>query len=68
MDDAEFGVRRSLDSPRSRNAESTTGKVIEPNDTGRSNGSVVAALRDRYARGVSTKFLSHDHALILIIM
>ena len=68
MDDAEFGVRRSLDSPRSRNAESAIGKVIEPNDTGRSNGSMVAALRGRYARGVSTDFSSHDYALIYMTL
>ncbi|TBU52736.1 hypothetical protein BD310DRAFT_831621 [Dichomitus squalens] len=51
MEDAEFGVRQSLESPRLRAAEPTPGRALEPNDTGRSNGSVVAALRDRYARG-----------------
>ncbi len=53
MNEAEFGVRRSVESPRARTVEPSLGKVIEPNDTGRSNGSVVAALRDRYSRGVS---------------
>lgn len=51
MNDAEFGVRRSVESPRARTLEPS--KVIEPNDTGRSSGSMVAALRDRYSRGVS---------------
>ncbi|KAI1786752.1 hypothetical protein LXA43DRAFT_753753 [Ganoderma leucocontextum] len=51
MNDAEFGVRRSVDSSRARTVEPSLGKVLEPNDTGRSNGSVVAAMRDRYSRG-----------------
>lgn len=49
MDDAEFGVRRSSDSSRTRTMEPSLGKIVERNDTGKSNGSV-AALRDRYAR------------------
>ncbi|KAH9848468.1 hypothetical protein C2E23DRAFT_786021 [Lenzites betulinus] len=50
-DDAEFGVRRGPE--RSRAAEPSLARVVERSDTGRSNGSgsVVAALRDRYARG-----------------
>ncbi|KAI0667842.1 hypothetical protein C8Q78DRAFT_981197 [Trametes maxima] len=51
VDDAEFGVRRSNDPGKSRTAEPSLPKVVERSDTGKSNGSVVAALRDRYARG-----------------
>ncbi|KAI0788129.1 hypothetical protein C8Q74DRAFT_1366891 [Fomes fomentarius] len=50
MDDAEFGVPRSSDLSRTRTMEPSLGKIVERNDTGKSNGSVVAALRDRYAR------------------
>ncbi|KAI0706761.1 hypothetical protein C8T65DRAFT_577221 [Cerioporus squamosus] len=50
MDDAEFGVRRSSESSRARTMEPSLGKIVERNDTGKSTGSVVAALRDRYAR------------------
>ena len=50
MDDAEFGVRRSSESSRVRTMEPSLGKIVERNDTGRSTGSMVAALRDRYAR------------------
>lgn len=53
MNEAEFGFRRSVESPRARTVEPSLGKIVEPNDTGRSNGSMVAALRDRYSRGVS---------------
>ncbi|KAI0833779.1 hypothetical protein BC628DRAFT_1307875 [Trametes gibbosa] len=51
-DDLEFGVRRSPEATRSRAAEPSLPRVVERSDTGRSNssGSVVAALRDRYAR------------------
>ncbi|KAI0326052.1 hypothetical protein GY45DRAFT_164841 [Cubamyces sp. BRFM 1775] len=49
-DDAEFGVRRSVDSSKPRPMEPNLPKVVERSDTGKSNGSVVAALRDRYAR------------------
>ncbi|KAI0648820.1 hypothetical protein C8Q79DRAFT_998792 [Trametes meyenii] len=51
VDDAEFGLRRSGDPGRTRTAEPSLPKVIERSDTGKSNGSVVAALRDRYTRG-----------------
>ncbi|KAI0759588.1 hypothetical protein BD413DRAFT_596358 [Trametes elegans] len=51
MDDAEFGVRRSTEYARPRASEPSLPKVVERSDTGKSNGSVVAALRDRYARG-----------------
>ncbi|KAI0654648.1 hypothetical protein C8Q70DRAFT_1058242 [Cubamyces menziesii] len=50
VDDSEFGVRRSVDSNKPRPPEPTLPKVVERSDTGKSNGSVVAALRDRYAR------------------
>ncbi|EIW57849.1 uncharacterized protein TRAVEDRAFT_150499 [Trametes versicolor FP-101664 SS1] len=49
-DDAEFGVRRSADVSRPRAAEPSLTRVVERSDTGKSQGSVVAALRDRYAR------------------
>lgn len=52
-DDAEFGVRRSADVSRPRAAEPSLTRVVERSDTGKSQGSVVAALRDRYARTVS---------------
>ncbi|TFK79935.1 hypothetical protein K466DRAFT_504748 [Polyporus arcularius HHB13444] len=50
MDDADFGVRRSSESGRARTSEPSLGKIVERNDTGKSTGTVVAALRDRYAR------------------
>lgn len=65
-DDAEFGVRRSADQSRPRAAEPSLTRVVERSDTGKSNGSVVAALRDRYARPVSVNGGSvsdHAHAL-----
>ncbi|KAI0364323.1 hypothetical protein BV20DRAFT_974598 [Pilatotrama ljubarskyi] len=53
VDDAEFGARRSPDAARPRPAEPSLTKIVERSDTGKSNGSgsMVAALRDRYARG-----------------
>ncbi|KAI0353783.1 hypothetical protein OH77DRAFT_1512591 [Trametes cingulata] len=53
VDDPEFGVRRSPDVARPRAAEPSLTKIVERSDTGKSNGSgsMVAALRDRYARG-----------------
>ncbi|RPD54309.1 hypothetical protein L226DRAFT_280656 [Lentinus tigrinus ALCF2SS1-7] len=50
IDDAEFGVRRSSESSRVRTMEPSLGRIVERNDTGKSTGSMVAALRDRYAR------------------
>ncbi|KAI0636133.1 hypothetical protein C8Q77DRAFT_1101755 [Trametes polyzona] len=50
-DDSEFGVRRSSDLSRQRAAEPSLSRVVERDDTGKSTGSVVAALRDKYARG-----------------
>ncbi|OBZ72236.1 hypothetical protein A0H81_07444 [Grifola frondosa] len=53
VDDGEFGVRRSMDGgqqPKLRGAEPSLTAVVERSDTGKSQGSVVAALRDRYAR------------------
>ncbi|KAH9902481.1 hypothetical protein C8Q73DRAFT_749665 [Cubamyces lactineus] len=50
VDGSEFGVRRSVDSNKPRSTEPALPKVVERSDTGKSNGSVVAALRDRYAR------------------
>ncbi|CDO78041.1 hypothetical protein BN946_scf184724.g5 [Trametes cinnabarina] len=49
--DAEFGVRRSADVAKPRAVEPSLSKIVERTDTGKSNGSVVAALRDRYSRG-----------------
>ncbi|KAI0749964.1 hypothetical protein C8Q80DRAFT_1100838 [Daedaleopsis nitida] len=50
VDDAEFGVRRSSESTRARTMEPSLGKIVERTDTGKSTGSMVAALRDRYVR------------------
>ncbi|KAI8969869.1 hypothetical protein BD414DRAFT_502414 [Trametes punicea] len=50
-DGAEFGVRRNADLSKSRVSEASSPKRVERHDTGRSNGSMVAALRDRYSRG-----------------
>ncbi|KAH9933642.1 uncharacterized protein BXZ73DRAFT_46315 [Epithele typhae] len=52
IDEAEFGVRRGIDAPRSRaplSNEPPLAKIVERTDTGRSTGSMVAALRDRYS-------------------
>ncbi|KAI9056795.1 hypothetical protein FKP32DRAFT_1585055 [Trametes sanguinea] len=52
IDEAEFGVRRSVDAMKPpRAAEPSLSKIVERTDTGKSSGSVVAALRDRYSRG-----------------
>lgn len=50
LDGAEFGIRKTGE-PNSRNNKPGA-ETIERSDTGRSNGSIVAALRDRYSRTV----------------
>ncbi|KAH9941344.1 hypothetical protein B0H21DRAFT_753240 [Amylocystis lapponica] len=53
IDDAEFGVRRSMEarqSSRPSHSDGSSGKNLERSDTTKSNRSSVAALRDRYAR------------------
>ncbi|KAL7279416.1 hypothetical protein ACG7TL_007258 [Trametes sanguinea] len=51
VEEAGFGVHRSTDVAKPRVAEPSLSKIVERSDTGKSNGSVVAALRDRYSRG-----------------
>ena len=56
VDGSEFGALQRKDDKPSRQSGSTEGPTpqpIERSDTGVSNGSVVAALRDRYSRIVS---------------
>lgn len=50
--DAEFGVRKPLDVAQ-QSATLPATKVVDRDDTGRSTGSVVANLRDKYSRSVS---------------
>ncbi|OCH94874.1 hypothetical protein OBBRIDRAFT_788874 [Obba rivulosa] len=51
VDDAEFGVRKSMDATaQSKHRASGSISKIERSDTGKTNGSIVAAIRDRYAR------------------
>ncbi|KAI0782320.1 hypothetical protein C8Q75DRAFT_506458 [Abortiporus biennis] len=55
LDDAEFGVRKSMDvqnATKQGGGQGTNTKTspVESSDTGRSNGSVVAAIRGKYAR------------------
>ncbi|EMD33318.1 hypothetical protein CERSUDRAFT_126091 [Gelatoporia subvermispora B] len=51
VDDAEFGVRKSMEAAsQGRHRASGSISKIERSDTGKSNGSVVAAMRDRYSR------------------
>ena len=62
VDGSEFGALRPKDDKPSRQSGSTEGpssQPIERSDTGMSNGSVVAALRDRYSRIVSSSSLLH---------
>lgn len=54
-DDAEFGVRQNADvapQPSQPNIDAPSTNAVTRNDTMRSNGSIVAALRDRYTRPV----------------
>ncbi|KAH9930162.1 uncharacterized protein B0H18DRAFT_1209645 [Fomitopsis serialis] len=53
VDDGEFGALRPREEKRPRQGgpvDAQTSQPIERSDTGMSNGSVVAALRDRYSR------------------
>ncbi|CAL1715838.1 unnamed protein product [Somion occarium] len=47
--DTELGIRRSVDAMQQKSGTSNT-KTLERHDTGRSSGSVVANLRDKYIR------------------
>ena len=56
IDGGEFGALRPKDDKPLRTSGSSEGPASQPierSDTGMSNGSVVAALRDRYSRIVS---------------
>ncbi|TFY62184.1 hypothetical protein EVJ58_g4025 [Rhodofomes roseus] len=53
IDDGEFGALRTMDEQRiwqGRPADAPSSQQVERSDTGASNVSVVAALRDRYSR------------------
>lgn len=58
VEDTEFGVRRSTDMGATSSMQSPSPR-LERTDTGRSNPSVVAAMRDKYSRSVSNPS-NHD--------
>lgn len=62
--DAEFGVRMPQDTSQQSTTLPTTPtpKAVDRNDTGRSTGSVVANLRDKYSRNVRLSFLQYLEA------
>ena len=59
--DTEFGVRRPLEATQQSATLPAAAKTVDRNDTGRSTGSVVANLRDKYSRNVRPYSYTSTH-------